>query len=319
MNTSLCDKRWNGRPTDNHGWINAVSTQGWACRLDADRSGPSTIDIVHAGQTEIASVSAAWQSLSPILHRVSAPWNGEHVLVKIVQSGLMSIEQRQQTTTFGPGDIAVLDPQHMFNQSIGERTRVLALCIPKSALRERGLRHRFPTVSCPNPESPDVGVVREFVLYMASQARKASEPLLARLGDQCLDLLDVLVNHRDRSGPVRSSAVTALRAKQVIARSLGDPELCIARIAAELNMSPRSLARALQADGLSAMRYAWSLRLEHAARLLPGATQGEIKTIAHQCGFASPAHFSRAFKERYGMTPREYAANHKTTSVDGPQ
>jgi AraC-like DNA-binding protein len=77
-----------------------------------------------------------------------------------------------------------------------------------------------------------------------------------------------------------------------------------------------ALNRILQADGLSVMRYAWSLRIERAAqRLVADASHGTIKRIAFQCGFKNHAHFSRVFKARYGMTPREYAAVHKKVHV----
>jgi AraC-like DNA-binding protein len=87
--------------------------------------------------------------------------------------------------------------------------------------------------------------------------------------------------------------------------------LSVVSLAAELNISTSCLTRALKAAGLSPMRYAWSLRLEHATRLLAVAPLGSIQEVAYQCGFASAAHFSRAFKERYGMTPRAYVASRK--------
>ncbi|CAB3767297.1 HTH-type transcriptional activator RhaS [Paraburkholderia humisilvae] len=314
--SGLSDYRWDATPMDRHAWIEATLAHGWKCRFDAHRSGPSSIDTVHAGHTRIVNIVASWQSVSPLLHRISAPWNSEDLIVKVVRRGVLSIEQRAHTRTFGPGDIAVLDPQHAFNESMGEPMCMSALRLPKVALRERGLRHRFPVVFSPNPSSPDVGVVRDVLLTLASQASKAGERLRARLGDQCLDLMEVLLNDGNAAASARSNTVTVLRAKQLIARRIGDPDLSVDSIAAELNISPRSLMRALQANGLSAMRYAWSLRLEHAARLLPETLQGEIQLVAYRCGFASPGHFSRAFKERYGMTPREYAATYKAASVD---
>jgi AraC-like DNA-binding protein len=51
------------------------------------------------------------------------------------------------------------------------------------------------------------------------------------------------------------------------------------------------------------------LRLKHPARLLAEAQQRTIEMVAYRCGFASHAAFSRAFKARYDMTPREYAAD----------
>ncbi|MFC0397938.1 AraC family transcriptional regulator [Paraburkholderia rhizosphaerae] len=316
MHPCFKDHKWNATPITRHAWINAISKQGWNCKFDASRRGPSTIDMAQAGQTGIVNIDVAWQSVSPVLHRISAPWNGDRLIVKVVKSGTLRIEQSGQTATFKPGDVVVLDPQHMFNEFVCEPVRMSALCVPKDALRERGLRHRFPLAFRPDPASADVGAVREFVLNLTSQAGKASDPLLARLAEQCLDLMDVLVSDRGTRASERASVATVLRAKQVIARHIGDRRLSPARIAAELNMSTSSLLRALKAKGLSPMRYAWSLRLEHAARLLGGAPHGAIQEVAYQCGFESTSHFSRAFKERYGMTPREYAASQHAAAVD---
>ena len=46
------------------------------------------------------------------------------------------------------------------------------------------------------------------------------------------------------------------------------------------------------------------LRIEHAKRLLVG--DGSIIEIAMDCGFGTPSHFSKAFRDLVGMTPGEY-------------
>jgi AraC-like DNA-binding protein len=135
-----------------------------------------------------------------------------------------------------------------------------------------------------------------------------SEDLLARLGAQCLDLLDVVINSSPAPKRSRTQIATVFRAKQTILRLLGDPDLNVAQIASAMKVSSSYLTRVLGAEGLTPMRYAWSMRLEHAARLLANMSKGRgrVKEIAFQCGFTSAAHFSRAFKTRYGMTPREF-------------
>jgi AraC-like DNA-binding protein len=305
--TGYHEDSWDGTPIGRHAWIDALAMRGMACRFDACHSGASKVSVARAGQTDILNVEMAWQSVSPIIDRTRY-WNGEHLFVKVVLSGAMAIEQRGQTMTFEPGDVAVVDPLHPFNESFREPTRLSVLRVPKSALRERGLRHRFAAIYRPDPASADVGAVRACVLNLTSQAGKVSEPLLARLGDQCLDLMDVLVNDRDALVSGRASGVTVQRDKQAIARRIGDPKLSVVSLAADLNISTSCLTRTLRAAGLSPMRYAWSLRLEHATQLLAGAPRGAIQEIAYRFGFASAAHFSRSFKERYGMTPRAYAA-----------
>src|SRR5262249_33303283 len=147
----------------------------------------------------------------------------------------------------------------------------------KPIFRERGLRSSFPVALHPDPASADVCAVRDVLLNLTSQGGKASEGLLARLGGQCIDLFDVLIDSGDEPGSRRADVVTVRRAKQLIARDFGDPDLNVERIADALHMSVSSLTRAFQANGLSTMRYVWSMRLEHAARrLLTDASHGTI-------------------------------------------
>ncbi|MDQ7981549.1 helix-turn-helix domain-containing protein [Paraburkholderia sp. SARCC-3016] len=315
MNDLLADNTWNGVPMCRDAWIEAVKTHcGLECRFQSSGFDASTMSNLSAGQIIVANMNLAWQSISTLSH--TSVLNDERLYVQIVTSGMMSIEQDGEMMTVRPGDLVVVDPLVRFKKSFRESTRLVLLNIPKSALRERGLRMRASSAYMRDPASPDVGVIREFLLNVASYAGKANNALLTRLGDQCLDLMDVLVNERDGPAPSGASVVTALRAKKLIVRNIGDPGLSVPSIAAQLNMSASSLTRALRDQGLSPMRYAWSLRLEHAARLLANEPRGAIGEVAFQCGFANAAHFSRAFKERYEMTPRQYAASRKAASGD---
>jgi AraC-like DNA-binding protein len=51
--------------------------------------------------------------------------------------------------------------------------------------------------------------------------------------------------------------------------------------------------------------------LEACQRLIdaPGIPKRTLTEIALSQGFKSPAHFSAAFRQRYGMTPRDYRAS----------
>jgi AraC-like DNA-binding protein len=303
---------WNGTPVDHHEWVNELLIHGWKCRLDGSHFGPSAMHIARAGQAVVSNVKAAWFAVSPGLPHSSAAWNEERLIVQVVNSGELFVGQRGQTTRFGPGDVVVLDPQRStFTESFRETTHISVLSIPKFSLRERGLRDSLPIFLRPNPALADVDAVRGLVLHLASLSGKASETMLSRLGEQCIDLMDVLITHYDNPSLRPLGAAKVLLAKRLIARHIGDPDLNADRIAAELNMSKSSLERALRADGLSVMSYVWSLRLERAAQRLPVDTShGAIKRIVFECGFSNHAHFSRAFKARYGMTPQEYAAEH---------
>lgn len=57
-------------------------------------------------------------------------------------------------------------------------------------------------------------------------------------------------------------------------------------------------------------QYILNLRIRKAKQLLTD-TALTVTAIAEQCGFSGVYHFCRAFKAKTGVTPTQYAANHK--------
>src|SRR5262245_27167330 len=88
-------------------------------------------------------------------------------------------------------------------------------------------------------------------------------------------------------------------------QNLGAP-LRTAELAAAAKLSSRALHRLMQKHlGCSPMRYYRRMRLA-AARNALFYSDLPIQDIAADCGFSSPALFSRSFHGRYGESPREY-------------
>lgn len=69
----------------------------------------------------------------------------------------------------------------------------------------------------------------------------------------------------------------------------------------------RTVLRVFTRDiGMSFARWRTGVRMALAARLLVDGTP--IGGVAHQCGYATTSAFSAAFKDRFGMTPRQHVA-----------
>ena len=68
-----------------------------------------------------------------------------------------------------------------------------------------------------------------------------------------------------------------------------------------------------QIYGMSPHRWLRTKRLEHAAWLLSTTTR-LVEEVADACGFASTTHFTRAFKEKFGLSPRDY----RTKQIEFP-
>ncbi len=75
--------------------------------------------------------------------------------------------------------------------------------------------------------------------------------------------------------------------------------------AAALGITPRTLQRRLSEEGLSYGRVLANCRKERASNLLAKRSVS-IGDISASLGYASQAHFTRAFKDWTGVTPREF-------------
>lgn len=66
--------------------------------------------------------------------------------------------------------------------------------------------------------------------------------------------------------------------------------------------------------GLTPLQYLTDKRLENAANnLAMSGGRGNISEIAYQCGFSDPLYFSRLFKRKYGVSPRNYTSKNITS------
>ncbi len=110
---------------------------------------------------------------------------------------------------------------------------------------------------------------------------------------------------RDAPGVAAGLLATA-RAR--IEERLADPTLTPDRLAAELGLSRASLYRLFAPMG-GVAAFIQGRRLARVrARLADPRPVRRLAEVAFGCGFASEAHFSRAFRARFGQTPREARA-----------
>nr|WP_246088860.1 helix-turn-helix transcriptional regulator [Phreatobacter stygius] len=96
-----------------------------------------------------------------------------------------------------------------------------------------------------------------------------------------------------------------------------DPDLSSARLATALGLS-RSALYQLFTPHNGVARYIQGRRLGRIhAMLADPAEHRRVADIAHDHGMASEAHFSRAFRKRFGYAPREIRGIGLTTPVRG--
>lgn len=98
---------------------------------------------------------------------------------------------------------------------------------------------------------------------------------------------------------------------QSIETMLSDPGLNLAYVAQVHGVSTRYLQKLFTSADMSFSQYLRSRRLERcrADLVSPLHSQLSISEICFRWGFNGSAHFSRVFRNKYGISPREYRRN----------
>ncbi|MEU6261141.1 helix-turn-helix domain-containing protein [Streptomyces sp. NPDC047043] len=103
-----------------------------------------------------------------------------------------------------------------------------------------------------------------------------------------------------------------LRARRYIEDHLDDPGLCASSVAEAFDVSVRTLHLAFGDTGSTVGRWIRERRLRVCYRDLARAGGGTTVTdVAFRWGFNDMAHFSRVFKQAYGVTPSSIVARHR--------
>ena len=150
------------------------------------------------------------------------------------------------------------------------------------------------------------GGVATLDLMLELIARLAGEPLAD-------EVANALVHSRrppetrQRRHPPPEQAGTAMAGRIVATMEANlDFPLSHTALARAVGLSQRSLSRFCQSRfGVSPMRLYLRIRLQ-AARNFLFYEDFSIKDVGNACGFSFPAVFSRAFKNQFGQTPREF-------------
>jgi AraC-like DNA-binding protein len=131
----------------------------------------------------------------------------------------------------------------------------------------------------------------------------------AELGACLVELMRVaLFEEAHIHGPTTSREVLLERIDTFVRRQLCNPELSIDMIAANFRCTKRNLHKVFSARGETLSYYIRRLRLERCAADLanPELAGQSITELSYRWGFSDSAHFSRIFKDRFGVPPRTY-------------
>ena len=234
------------------------------------------------------------------------------VWLVVLLAGEASFFDGVRSTVLNPGDI-VYGPTGMDAAlRLTTRFRLLFVNAPRVALDHRLVA---PLALRLGRFSGSAGLGHVFSGLLAATAEALGELSSDELRPVELALTEfLLANLAADNSPAALGGAGAARAAhlhrvcQIIETLLAQPDLNLEQIARADGISTRALQKLFASAGQSFSSYLRSRRLERCRLDLasPVAASLSISEICFRWGFNGSAHFSRAFREQYGVSPREY-------------
>jgi AraC-like DNA-binding protein len=227
-------------------------------------------------------------------------------------AGPLLFQQGDRQFTVEPGCLVLLNQTSAYRATTDVLYHAFSISIPKKLLLQRvphiGSFYKIEV----GEKSPRGQLLANFARYMTDGMANWSEAEAMALREQMLDLIVLLmINERnDYSAAFETSVKAAHRERAItyIRHHFRNPGLDPAAIAAACGVSVSYLHKVFSGSEqtLDAVIYALRLESARAALLDPAECDKTVRQIAFSAGFNHPSHFSRLFKEKYGMTPSEF-------------
>ena len=210
-----------------------------------------------------------------------------------------------------PGQWTIFDTARPSTILAPQGSETLILTLPRERLLG-SCYHLDDLLLLPFSKAYGIGrVLCDFVVSVVSELPKLGWRTETDMADTVCHLLRLAILEclGGREGHSHREFLTE-RIKTYILSDLRNPELSIDRIATALHCTKRYLHKVFEPEGVSLSDYIWQSRLDRCRDELVDAKHEarSVTDIAFSWGFSSSAHFSTAFKQRFGIPPSNYRA-----------
>jgi len=292
-----------GRHSLEGGELNTFS--GWLRRLSV--SGLTAVDIC---------CNAHWFERT---HRDVRLDNRDHYKAVFQVAGRSTIYQNDRCVQLAVGDVTLVDVARPVTcVSEDESVRRLSLDLPRrSLISHLGFEPQGGT--CSRSGTPAGRLLYEVVLDALKGGGSPCPPVDSYMQLAVYDLLGSLFAPTDPPPSSRYANKVFTRIRGLIKDRFADPDFGPTEAAAEAGISLRYLQKLFTRCGSTCTEFIFSLRLNHAARLLERRkllSIGEpISAIAYDCGFRDYTHFARKFRRRFGHSPGAHSGTLEKSST----
>jgi AraC family transcriptional activator of tynA and feaB len=232
-------------------------------------------------------------------------------LILLQLGGSSEVSHYGNTITLAAGDMVLCDSAAPLKIAFDTTVDTLFLRVPAALLKEH---LPSPECCCGRALRGGEGVTATASTMAVSLSDQLADGLSLhyqeRVARHLLDVVATAYALAFHTPDSRSSIVSGRCAtvKLFIEQHLRDPDLTPCSIAAQMKLSSRYLRMIFASENETVSAYILRRRLEQCARQIADpAWRGHSMTeIAFGWGFNSAPHFTRTFRDRFDMAPRDY-------------
>jgi AraC-like DNA-binding protein len=237
-------------------------------------------------------------------HIRSDPRGTYELLVPI--SGAGQVRQGSSSGEVLPGFMALCDIDRPVEFAHSEDFSSISLVVPA-----REVDRRNPAMARRPQAFAGAGGVgrlaRQMVITLQEERRQFSETTFDIACGQLLDLVCLAAEGATDSAQAGQRAVVEKEIRRYVRGHADEHDLNVVGIARALGWSTRYIQQVLEAAGTTSRDLIREERLRVARTRLSSAgwARHSVAQIASASGFTSHASFSTAFRQKFGMTPRD--------------
>ena len=247
-----------------------------------------------------------WSQAQQTLHgpREVELSGGEFYFVNLMVAGRCRVQQGDRESVVSPGQLWVVDTRVPYFLDFESQWRMFTFRVPHKLLSSRLSNPRQGTVMPVDGSSGVGGLAAAMMRSMWKLEEPDSVHVRVELEQSFAAVVSAALGARDRG----ELAQDALRADvlRFVAANLGDPGLSVVAVCRRFAISPRLLHRLFEGQEHTFAETVRTMRLKQCARLLADPlNQSTITDIALRHGFTDSASFSRTFRRKFGIAPRQ--------------
>jgi AraC-like DNA-binding protein len=279
------------------------------CKSDLGSAFNGRVTRVPLGAASCTEVSSQQQRVYRTRSRIARS-HEDFFLIALGKHGVGGVAQDGRETVLRPGEFAIYDTTRPYELRFDDAFTQVILQVPRDMLLRRAPGTEALTAISFGSDRPLQKLAHDFVYRLCQSADEIQPEHAVRLSEQAVDLVAMALSERLGTQALPSTRRLALlhRLKAHVRTHLADPDLSISETATALGVSPRYVNDLLSEEGTSFQRFVLTERLAQCQRDLasPILAHRHVSEIAFAWGFNDVSHFGRVFRERYGLSPRDF-------------